>query len=243
VNKGELIFGTMPIGNVRDTTHSLIDSIKSADVIAVENKKPIVEIINHYGISTDAEIVSMFPSDFIGNRDNDISVSLKTFARAEQILDLLSKGKKVLCVSDEGSAIVTDPFGMKDFIVDAGYEVKILPGPSAIISALSYSKGYDGGSFSFHGMLFYDPNKSKKYQMIERSAYPSVIFYHHEIQEPFLKELADALGTERKATLLSSLTTKDEIIFTGSIGKIIDFVSKNDIQIPTIVVSGNVVEQ
>ena len=242
MNDAKLIFGTMPIGNLDDLTYRLIDHIKNVDLIAVENDKTVKRIIDYYKLSISGKIISISPRHFmengITNNRNGLVESQKKVN--DEILEHISSNKTVLCLSDEGSAIVVDPFNaIKSLAISNNIKYKILPGPSAIIDSISYSKLYAGSSFSFYGMIFYNKNKINIYKKINDSEYPSILFYHQEIQYIFLKELKHFLGSDRQITLLSNLTTDSELIIDGTIDDIIDFVGKNNVGQPTLIIAGN----
>lgn len=243
MSNAKLIFGTMPIGNFDDSTYSLINHIAKADIIAVENDETINELIDYYQLSISGQIISISPRSFMQNGVTSDKTGLSNSLDKinNEILEHISLSKTVLCLSDEGSAIVVDPFdNIRQMAISKGIKYKILPGPSAVIDSLSYSKLYDGKSFAFYGMLFYNEDKKHTYKIIKDSAYPSVVFYHHEIQDIFLKELIHFVGEDRRVTLLSNLTTHDELIFDGTLNETLGFVLKNDVKQPTLVISGKV---
>jgi 16S rRNA (cytidine1402-2'-O)-methyltransferase len=243
VSDAKLIFGTMPIGNLDDSTYRLIDYIKNVDLIAAENEEVVRDIINHYNLSVNGKIISISPKQFMQNgiTNNRTGLSESREQIHNKILEHVFLNKTVLCLSDEGSAIVVDPFdAIRQFAISRNIKYKILPGPSAIIDSISYSKLYNGISFSFYGMLFYNKNKTSIYETIKNSDHPSVLFYHHEIQDIFFKELKHFIGSDREVTLLSNLTTGKELIVDGTIDDIIGFLGKNDVRQPTLVVSGKV---
>lgn len=227
MSAGSLIFGTMPIGNLEDCTYNLIKNIENTDLIAVESEKVIYNLIDYYQLSVNAEIVSMSPENLLK----------KAY---DKIIDYIASGKKVLCLSDEGSSIITDPFNFLRRLADSvKIEYTVLPGPSALISAISYSKFYEGQSFSFYGMVFYDSDKNNIYEEIAKNKYPSIIFYHHEIQEPFFNELKQYINGDRIVTLASSLTSSEQIVLEGKLDEIVDFVNNNYVKQPTLVISGS----
>lgn len=241
MSDAQLIFGTMPIGNLDDSTHRLLDHISNVDLIAVENDEAVKSIIDYHKLSIRGDIISISPKEFmengITNNRNGLVESREKIHN--KILESISSNKTVLCLSDEGSAIVVDPFNtIRELAILNNIKYKVLPGPSAVIDSLSYSRLYDGTSFSFYGMLFYNKNKISVYSMIKDSDYPSILFYHHEIQDIFLKELSHFVGSERKVTLLSNLTTDRELVVDGTISDIIEFVRKNDVRQPTLVIAG-----
>jgi 16S rRNA C1402 (ribose-2'-O) methylase RsmI len=241
VNNPKLVFGTMPIGNLDDLTYNLANHIKKAEILAVENEKTIKEIIDRYELNFSGEIISFSPKDFMTNGITHDLKGLKDMVEKipDEVIKYVFLNKNVLCLSDEGSAIVQDPFDTtRQLAISKGIKYKILPGPSSIIDSLCYSRLYYGQSFSFYGMVFYDKNKKYIYENIKNSQYPSVIFYHHEIQDIFFKELLYHLGAEREITLLSNLTTENEFMMEGKLSNIMDFVLKNTIVQPTLVISG-----
>jgi 16S rRNA (cytidine1402-2'-O)-methyltransferase len=241
MNKSNLVFGTMPIGNIVDSTYNLIDYIKNSDIIAVENKEPVQEIIDHYNLTIRGKIISISPKNFMTNGMTSDRLGLIESQRVinAEILDYINSGKVVLCLSDEGSPIVVDPFDkIRQLAIQENIKYKVLPGPSSVISSISCSKLYDGESFSFYGMIFYNPKKAEIYKSIKESLCPSVLFYHHEIQDIFFKELAHNVGLDREITLVSNLTTDKEFVLEGTVSDIIDFVSKNHVLQPTLIISG-----
>ena len=241
MSNAKLIFGTMPIGNFDDSTYNLISHIAKADIIAVENDETIKELIEYYQLSISGQIISISPRSFMQNGVTSDKTGLSNSLDKinNEILEHISLSKTVLCLSDEGSAIVVDPFdSIRQMAISKGVKYKVLPGPSAVIDSLSYSKLYNGKSFAFYGMLFYYEDKKHTYKIIKDSICPSVVFYHHEIQDIFLKELSHFVGSERKATLLSNLTTDKELVVDGTISDIMEFVRKNNVQQPTLVIAG-----
>ena len=240
MSDSKLIFGTMPIGDLDDSTYSLINHIKNADLIAVENEEVVKDIINYYKLSINGKIISLSPEKFIKNGQTNTTEIIKSLEKIhDEILEHISLNKTVLCLSEEGSAIMVDPFDtIRQLAILHNIKYKVLPGPSAIIHSLSYSKLYNGVSFSFYGMAFYNKNKTWIYQKIKDSQEPSVLFYHHEIQDSFFKELKKNVGADRKATLLSNLTKDRELIIDGTIEDIANFVEKNDVRKPTLVIAG-----
>lgn len=241
MNNAKLIFGTMPIGNLKDLTYNLIDYIKTSDILAVENEEFIKEIIDYYRLDFNGKIISFSPKEFMqcGITHNPSGLWQRGDEILNKIFDSISLDKTVLCLSDEGSAIVQDPFDtIRREAITRDIKYRILPGPSSVIDSLCYSKFYNGCSFSFYGMTFYDENKKYIYENIKDSPYVSVLFYHHEIQEIFFKELLHNLGGDREATLLSNITTDREFIMDGTLTDIMNFVLNNNIQQPTLVISG-----
>jgi 16S rRNA (cytidine1402-2'-O)-methyltransferase len=229
MNKGKITFGTMPIGNIEDCTYNLIKNIKEADLIVVENIYFIESIIKYYNISIIAKIIDI---QSLKNKEDWKTID-------DEVFNNILIGKNVLCLSDEGSAIIEDPFcQMRDLAILTETKYCILPGPSSITSAISYAKFYDGGPFLFYGMLFYNKNKNKIYKDLKNNKYPSIIFYHKEIQDLFLNEIKDFIDLNKEVSLMSNLTTEYELIKNGSFLEIVKFLEKNTVSQPILIISG-----
>lgn len=241
MNKTKLIFGTMPIGNFDDSTYNLIKYIKTADLIVIENEKVIKELTKYFNLSITAKIINMSTKNFLVNGTfiNQNEYTENRYNIELEILNNINLNKTVLCLSDAGSAIISDPFDIiRRSAIEKNIKYKVLPGASAIISSLSCSKLYDGGPFHFYGMLFYNTNKINIYELIKNSPYPSVLFYHLEIQDVFLKELSHFIDPNRKITFAGNVTRIDEFIIESNINDIMNFVSKNEIEEATLIISG-----
>src|SRR5450631_1438370 len=126
-----------PIGNLRDITLRALDILGQVDVIAAEDTRVTGVLISHYGIR--AQLLSL-------NEHNERR-------RAAEIVKLLDAGKRVALVTDAGTPAISDPgAALVRAVGDAGFAVVPVPGPSAVIAALS-AAGLDASPWLFFGFL------------------------------------------------------------------------------------------
>lgn len=235
-----IVFGSVPIGNMKDATFNLIENIKLADLVVVENIEPFQKILDYYNIEYNNEIINIninsFNNVFVIDDRNAIRDRVSEYCI--KIISLDKMDKKVLILSDEGSSVVTD-IGLSIKNVLDAYKIryKVLPGPSAIISSLSISNLYNDEMFSFYGMIHLRNNRVELYDEIKKSSKPSVIFTIPETLYELMLELESILGKDRKATLVSNATTDLEFIMESSVSQIKDYVKDNWVKKATLIIS------
>lgn len=145
MSEGELrgtfyVCGT-PIGNLKDATFRLVETLTAADIVACEDTRRTLKILSHFGLRK--PVISIYRHV---ERD-----------RSERIMDALSQGKSVVYVSDAGMPAISDPGAhLVKAAREAGFEVVVIPGPSSVTSALTLS-GFPADKFVFGGFL---PRKS-----------------------------------------------------------------------------------
>jgi 16S rRNA (cytidine1402-2'-O)-methyltransferase len=192
-----------PIGNLRDVTLRALDVLRSADVVAAEDTRHTRLLLDHYGI--DAKLAAAHEHNERG--------------AARQVVDWLRAGKSVALVTDAGTPGVSDPGALLVREVRAaGFRVVPIPGPSALVAALS-AAGIDGTAFAFHGFL--PAKREARRQELGRcvgSEVP-VVFYEapHRVQET-LADMLDVLGSARRITLARELTKLFETIHECALG-------------------------
>jgi len=134
---GVLHLVATPIGNLGDVTARALDVLRGVDWIAAEDTRHTRRLLVHYGIAT-----PLFSAHAHNER-----------ARAQDIAARLAKGTRGALVVDAGSPGVSDPGArVVRAVLDAGFTVRVVPGPSAVIAALSVS-GLDTAAFTFAGFL------------------------------------------------------------------------------------------
>lgn len=178
-----------PIGNLNDMTLRAIETLKTVDVIACEDTRHSIVLLNHYNIK----------KPLISYHEHNEKV------RSEGIIKLLEEGKSVALITDAGSPCVSDPGAVIVTLArEKGYDIKVIPGASAIISAVSLA-GISTG-FVYLGFL---PEKKKsrdeliyKYKNID---IPLILYVSpHNINDDG-KFLLEALGN-RRVMIVKELT-------------------------------------
>ena len=202
--KGTLYIISTPIGNREDITLRALRLLREVDLIAAEDTRHTGLLLKHFGIET--SLISYFEGNELKKRD--------------LILSRLKQGDSVGLVSDAGTPGISDPgFRLIRLAVENRIPVVPIPGPSAVITALSVS-GLPTDAFFFKGFL---PHKSKKRrELLENleDVRETIIFYEspHRIAET-LKDILDILG-DREIVLARELTKLYEEVLRGKVSEI-----------------------
>ena len=183
------VVGT-PIGNLGDFSQRAIETLNSVDFIAAEDTRVTIKLLNKFNIK----------KPLISYHEHSKS------QRANQIIGKLLEGENAAIVSDAGMPCISDP-GEKliDMCIENSIDIKIVPGPTAVISALCLS-GLNTSRFAFYGFLSTN-RKSRLDTLLEVKNLPlTLIFYEapHKLIST-LKDLLKHLG-DRKITLAKELT-------------------------------------
>jgi 16S rRNA (cytidine1402-2'-O)-methyltransferase len=192
-----------PIGNLRDITLRALDILGQADAIAAEDTRVTSVLIAHHGIR--AQLLSL-------NEHNERR-------RAAEIIKMLEAGKRVALVSDAGTPAISDPgAALVRAVSDAGFAVVPVPGPSAVIAALS-AAGLETSPWLFVGFL--PATAAARRSALEPlAALPfALVFYEapHRIQAA-LAALAATLGAAREVVIARELTKRFESIHRCLLG-------------------------
>ncbi|MEY3908988.1 MAG: hypothetical protein RLZZ90_895, partial [Actinomycetota bacterium] len=204
-----IILAATPIGNLSDASPRLIEHLKISKFIAAEDTRSLLKLANNLGVKLNARLFSLHE-----HNESD---------RIAQILEIAAE-EDVLVVSDAGMPTVSDPgFLLVRAAVEAGLEITVIPGPSAVLSALAVS-GLPTDRFTFEGFL---PRKQgerrKAFESLSREARTMVFFESpHRILES-LEDAALILGETRLATVSRELTKKFEHTERGSLPHLIEW--------------------
>lgn len=209
---GKLYLVGTPIGNLQDITLRALETLKACDVIAAEDTRQSLKLLNHFGIKKSLISYHKF-------NENEKSV---------QILELLREDKKVAIITDAGMPGISDPGSIiAAKCIEENIEFEVIPGPTALLTALVYS-GLDTSKFLFRGFLPRD-NKERKKTIDEiKDSRETLIFYEapHRL-ESTLEFLLDSLGN-RKIAICKELTKLHETIKRCSIAEALEFYKENN---------------
>ena len=216
----KLLLAGVPLGNPGDASARLIDAIQSASIIAAEDSRRFQRLCQDLGVSSEAKVISFFE----GNEEE----------RTEQLLNELKNGSDVLVVTDAGMPTVSDPgFKLVRAAVEAKIPVEVLPGPSAVTTALALS-GLPTDRFCFDGFVPRTQGAREKFFDALKFETP------HRLVET-LEVANKILGSDRKAALCREMTKTYEETVRGTLGEIQDWAkSKEILGEITIVVNGAV---
>lgn len=212
-----------PIGNLGDITTRAVEMLKKADLVACEDTRHSGKLLKH--LELDKKLVSYH--------------NFNESSRADQLQQALTEGKSVAVITDAGSPGISDPaYRVVRAAIEVGAEIVPLPGPTAIIPALTAS-GLPTDRFFFEGFL---PNKSgarrnrlNKLKELEHT----LVFY--ESPHRLIKCLSDmqtVLG-DRDACVAREITKKFEQFIRGKLSDILERMSSGNVKGEiVIVVSG-----
>ncbi|MCH5253910.1 MAG: 16S rRNA (cytidine(1402)-2'-O)-methyltransferase [Lachnospiraceae bacterium] len=193
---GILYLCATPIGNLGDITQRVIETLKSVDIIAAEDTRNSIKLLNHFDIKTSMTSYHEY---------NKIE-------KADYLIEQLSAGKDVALITDAGTPAISDPGEvLVQKCLEAGITVTSLPGACACITALTLS-GLSTRRFCFEGFLPSDKKEKTEVLADLREESRTMILYeapHHLVRT--LTELYEALGN-RKITLCRELTKKFETV-------------------------------
>lgn len=189
-----------PIGNLKDITYRAIETLNSVDVILCEDTRETRKLLNHYKIDKK-------------------TISLHQHSSEEKIKSLLSQFNEIAYVTDAGTPGISDPGNkLVKEAVELGFKVIPIPGPSAVIAALSVS-GLPTDKFLFLGFM---PHKGKGRTMKKIcDSEITTCFYEspHRIMKT-LAELKKYVGDERIVVVCRELTKMFETIYRGKIADV-----------------------
>jgi 16S rRNA (cytidine1402-2'-O)-methyltransferase len=193
-----------PLGNLRDITLRALDVLASVDVIAAEDTRVTAKLLARHGIAT--RMLSLHAHN--------------ERRRAAEIVALLGAGKSVALVSDAGTPAVSDPgAALVHAVAEAGYAVVPVPGPSAVIAALSAS-GISAPQWQFCGFLPAAAT-ARRAALTRLSDYPGALVMYeapHRIAAA-LDALVGVLGPERGLVVARELTKRFETIHRCRLGE------------------------
>jgi 16S rRNA (cytidine1402-2'-O)-methyltransferase len=189
-----------PIGNLEDITLRALRTLKECDLVAAEDTRRTGQLLKHFGISK--PMLSYF-------RFNEAQ-------RSEQIIDRLRGGEKIALVTDAGSPGISDPGErVVRAAITAGIRVEAVPGPSALVAALTAS-GLPTGEFHFVGFLPHKSGARRRKLGALKGLERTLVLYESPFRvEKLLVELAETIpGCQ--AVLARELTKKYEEFLRGT---------------------------
>ena len=209
--EGILSLCATPIGNLGDMSPRILECLESADLIAAEDTRNSIKLLNHFDIHTPMTSYHEF----------------NKYDKAAELIGLLREGKNIALITDAGTPAISDPGEvLVHMCVEAGITVTSLPGPCACITALTLS-GLNTRRFVFEG--FIPREKKERAEVLKRAENETrtMIFYeapHH--LKGTLADLKDALsnGGNRQIALCRELTKKfEEVIHTTIEGAVLRY--------------------
>lgn len=209
---GMLSLCATPIGNLEDMTDRVKRTLQEADLIAAEDTRDSLRLLHHFGIKTPMTSY---------HEHNKVE-------KGEYLLGRMQAGEKIALITDAGTPAISDPG--EELVIkcrEAGIEVTSLPGPCALVTAVSLS-GLSARRFCFEGFLPADKKERKSVlsELTEESR--TMVLYEgpHRLRKT-LAELLEALGN-RRISLCRELTKKFESVMEMTLEEAIDFYGEKE---------------
>jgi len=213
--KGCLYVVATPIGNLGDMSARALEVLQGVDLVAAEDTRHTRSLLQHFGISK--------PMLALHDHNED--------AQAPQLVRRLSEGERIALVSDAGTPLISDPgFPVVRACREAGVDVVPVPGPSALITALSVA-GLATDRFRFEGFLPRKGAARRDFLQGLAGETATMVFYEssHRVVET-LHDMCDIFGGIRYAVLARELTKLHETVLSGGLAELLEMVESDENQ-------------
>lgn len=201
---GELILAAAPLGNIGDASIRLREEIERSQFVAAEDSRRFNRLCKDLGIEFTGKVISFFEGNEV-QRLAELEQALKT-------------NDRVLFITDAGMPTVSDPgYRAVRMAIDSGFEVRVLPGPSAVTSALALS-GLSSDRFCFEGFAPRSEIARNRYFEELKEEERTMVFFEapHRVRE-FLRSAVLVFGTSRPASISREMTKTHEETVRGSL--------------------------
>ncbi|NND44471.1 MAG: 16S rRNA (cytidine(1402)-2'-O)-methyltransferase [Xanthomonadales bacterium] len=194
-----------PIGNRQDITLRALEVLASVDCVAAEDTRRSGALLKHHGI--DARLLSL-------HEHNETQ-------RIPGLLDLIGQGGSVALISDAGTPLISDPgFRLINAVVEAGFAVHPVPGPSAVTAALSIAT-LATDRFCFEGFLPARQKARRERLATLRSTDMTIVLFETGQRLPdMLDDMVLTLGGARRAVICRELTKVYETVLRGTLDQL-----------------------
>lgn len=210
---GTLYLCATPIGNLEDMTFRVIRTLKEVDLIAAEDTRNSIKLLNHFEIKTPMTSYHEY---------NKIE-------KGRKLVEKLLEGQNIALITDAGTPGISDPGEeLVKMCCEAGVTVTSLPGAAACVTALTIS-GLATRRFAFEAFLPTD--KKERQEVLKELVNDTRTLILYEAPHRLVKtlhELSETLGEERKIAVCRELTKKHETAFRTTLGEAIDYYEENE---------------
>lgn len=209
---GKLYLCATPIGNLEDITYRVLRTLKEVDLIAAEDTRNSMRLLNHFGIHTPLTSYHEY---------NKIE-------KAHTLIAKMQEGKQIALITDAGTPGISDPGEeLVRMCYEAGIEVTSLPGACACVTALTLS-GLATRRFCFEAFLPVDKKERRQVLSELLTETRTTIIYEapHRLVRT-LTELRDTLGN-RRITVCRELTKKHETAFRTTLADAVEYYEANE---------------
>ena len=209
---GTLYIVATPIGNLADITQRALDILNSVDLIAAEDTRHSGKLLSHFGIKT-----RMFALHDHNEKQ-----------KSQSLIDQIQSGQSIALISDAGTPLISDPgYNLVNVAREQGVTVAPIPGPSAVITALS-AAGLPTDKFLFAGFLpVKQQAKITELEKYQQAEFTTVFYESPRRILDTLKQVAETLGEDREVVLAKELTKHFESFVKGSPAEIIAWLEQD----------------
>jgi len=209
---GTLYLCATPIGNLDDITFRVLETLKNVDVIAAEDTRNSIKLLNRFEIKTPMTSYHEF----------------NKYDKGRQLIEQLLEGKNIAVITDAGMPGISDPGEeLVKMAYEAGVTVTVLPGACACVTALTLS-GLPTRRFCFEAFLPTD--KKERKEVLEELKIETRTIVLYEAPHRLIKTLAELLETlgDRRLTICRELTKKHEEAFRTTFTEALSFYEVNE---------------
>ena len=216
--KGEVMPGTLylcatPIGNLEDMTFRVIRILKEVDLIAAEDTRNSIKLLNHFEITTPMTSYHEY----------------NKYEKGRKLVERLLEGQSIALITDAGTPGISDPGEeLVQMCYEAGVPVTSLPGAVACVTALTIS-GLSTRRFAFEAFLPADKKEREKVlEELERETRTTILYEAPHRLIKTLELLKDRLGEQRKITVCRELTKRHETAFRATLEEAAAYYKANE---------------
>ncbi len=210
---GTLYLCATPIGNLEDMTFRVIRTLKEVDLIAAEDTRNSIKLLNHFEIQTPMTSYHEY----------------NKYEKGRKLVERLLEGQNIALITDAGTPGISDPGEeLVKMCYEAGVSVTSLPGAAACITALTLS-GMATRRFAFEAFLPSD--KKERAAVLEELTKETRTMILYEAPHRLVKTLellGECLGEERRITVCRELTKRHETAFQSTLGQAAEFYRENE---------------
>lgn len=202
--RGKLYLCATPIGNLEDMTFRAVRILQEVDLIAAEDTRNSVKLLNHFDIHTPMTSYHEY----------------NKYDKGKKLVEKLLDGSSIALITDAGTPGISDPGEeLVQMCHEAGICVTAVPGPAACITALTIS-GLPTRRFAFEAFLPTDKKERENIlQVLEREQRTIVLYEAPHRLIKTLKLLAERLGKDRKVSVCRELTKRHETVYRASLSE------------------------
>lgn len=209
---GKLYLCATPIGNLEDMTFRAVRTLQEADLIAAEDTRNSIKLLNHFDIHTPMTSYHEF----------------NKYDKGHYLVQQMLEGKNVAVITDAGTPGISDPgYELVVLCREAGIEVTAIPGCVAATTALTIS-GLSTRRFAFEGFLPADKKEARAVlECLKKEARTTVLYEAPHRLVKTLEALYEALG-ERRLSVCRELTKRHEQVFCTHLSEAIRYYTENE---------------